>query len=67
MGRELVDFPFCHHEGHGRMEQRPLAFQTQEQKWCGAWFDCMHPGCSCSVLIPSPEVMKMHGIKEDGR
>lgn len=38
------------------MELRPLSRQTAEQKYCGTWYDCLSPGCKCSVLLPSVEL-----------
>lgn len=36
---------------HGRMVLRPLP-QTDEQAWCGTWWDCTR--CASSTLDPSP-------------
>lgn len=33
------------------MVQRPLAHQTPEQRFCGAWWDC--PYCTTAILFPS--------------
>lgn len=38
------------------MELRPLYGQTPEQKYCGTWYNCPSPRCSCSVLLPSVEL-----------
>ncbi|MDD4564787.1 MAG: hypothetical protein PHE79_04850 [Eubacteriales bacterium] len=60
---DLMELPTCPHGEHGQMELRPIEHQTPEQKYCGAWYDCKYPGCSCSVLIMSPELCKLHGNK----
>ena len=36
---------------HGEMDPRPMGRQTNEQRWCGTWFDC--PACHSSILVPS--------------
>ena len=36
----LTTLPKCPTHG-AQMELRPLYRQTREQKWCGAWYDCM--------------------------
>lgn len=43
-----------HHIG---MEQRPLSKQTPEQMFCGAWWDCVRPGCKSSILFQSAELV----------
>ena len=30
--------------------------KTQEQQYCGAWYECSEGGCHCSALIPSKEL-----------
>ena len=30
--------------------------RTQEQRFCGAWYECAEPGCKCASLIPSKEL-----------
>lgn len=37
---------------HGEMELRPESKMTQEQRWCGTWYDC--PRCHSSLLVPAP-------------
>lgn len=32
------------------MRKRPVEHQSEEQLWCGQWFDC---NCKTSILIPS--------------
>lgn len=39
-----------------QMEIRSQKHQTYEQKWCGIWYDCIEPGCYCSVLYESAEL-----------
>ncbi|MBD3183362.1 hypothetical protein GF312_13780 [Candidatus Poribacteria bacterium] len=52
-----MEIPECP-AGHGKtMEVRPLEKQTYEQKFCGTWFDCTVPGCICSVLFESKELL----------
>jgi len=57
---ELMMLPICSHKEHGQMALRPLKHQTQEQLFCGAWYDCLHPGCICSVLFPSKELKEIY-------
>ena len=50
----LIVLPKC--PTHGG----PMAFrlaQTQEQRFCGAWYECTESGCRCASLIPSIELM----------
>jgi hypothetical protein len=54
--------PRCPHEDHPGMALRPIKSQTYEQKHCGVWYDCQYPGCSCSVLLPSPEIRNLYGM-----
>lgn len=37
------------------MHFRPA--RTQEQGFCGAWYDCDTSGCACSVLVPSAALL----------
>ena len=30
--------------------------RTQEQRFCGAWYECAEPGCKCASLITSKEL-----------
>ena len=30
--------------------------QSQEQRFCGTWYDCPAYKCACSILLPSPEL-----------
>lgn len=52
--------PVPHCEKHGPMTLRPLAEQSKETAWCGAWYDCRFAEhgheCSRSTLIPSKEL-----------
>ena len=48
-------------ESHGLMTLRSEAKQTDEQKWCGTWYDCLASMgglvlCRSSVLIPSADL-----------
>lgn len=47
----LMELPKCSEHGI-YMVLRPLACQTPEQKFCGAWYDC--PACTQTVLLPQP-------------
>ena len=38
------------------MVERDMRGATYEQKFCGTWFDCPHPGCTCSACEHSPEL-----------
>jgi hypothetical protein len=58
---ELITLPVCSHKEHGQMEIRPIRNQTYEQKFCGTWYDCMYPGCKCSSLFPSKELLQQIG------
>lgn len=60
MKNEIMAIPKCPSCG-GKMEYRPGG--TPEQRYCGAWYDCTAPGCSCSVLIPSKEIRKLYGME----
>lgn len=44
---------------HGCQMEYRLA-GTYEQRWCGAWYECPFPGCRCSALIPSAELMEIY-------
>lgn len=44
----LMELPKCSEHGI-YMVLRPLACQTPEQKFCGAWYDC--PACTQTVLF----------------
>jgi hypothetical protein len=52
---ELMTLPVCRNKGHGQMAIR-IGHQTKEQRFCGTWYDCQHPGCRNSVLLPSKEL-----------
>lgn len=43
---------------HGSMTRRPLDVQTEEQRWCGEWWDCSR--CSNTVLVMSAEVAALY-------
>lgn len=60
--KDLMLLPKCPNPEHGEMMLRPAKHQTQEQRYCGTWYDCPEPGCSCSVLIPSKEIRDMYGL-----
>lgn len=61
MDNALIVLPLCpSNEEHGQLELRPEGKQTPEQRYCGAWYDCKHPGCHCSVLFPSPELREVY-------
>ena len=49
----LMDIPRCPTHGCS-MHYRPA--RTNEQQFCGTWYDCDIPGCGCSVLLPSKEL-----------
>ncbi len=53
----LMEIPRCPEHGEP-MAYRPAG--TPEQAFCGTWYDCHHPGCTCSVLIPSRELAEMY-------
>lgn len=57
---DLMMLPVCPHKEHGQMELRDTKHQTPEQKYCGGWYDCLYPGCSCSTLMPSPELREIY-------
>lgn len=50
-------------KSHGELVKRPIEKTTDEQKWCGEWYDCKEPGCWCSVLIPSINLRYGSGSK----
>jgi len=33
-----------------------MTHATYEQQFCGEWYDCEEPCCSCSILLPSKEL-----------
>lgn len=54
MANELMKTPICPKCGI------PMQFRqarTNEQSFCGAWYDCWNDGCACSVLIPSKQII----------
>lgn len=51
----LTETPKCPACGV-HMELRPLSRQSAEQEYCGTWYDCPSPRCTCSVLLPSVEL-----------
>ncbi len=53
----LMEVPRCPVHGEP-MAYRPAG--TPEQAFCGTWYDCQHPGCSCSVLLTSRELAEMY-------
>jgi hypothetical protein len=57
MNNELMTLPKCKTPGHGQMYLRPVTHQSEEQKWCGTWYDC--PQCTSSVLFPSGELQAL--------
>lgn len=58
----LMELPRC--PVHNTpMEYRPA--RTREQSFCGTWYDCTTPGCTCSVLLPSAELAAMYD-RNDG-
>ncbi|HZK34200.1 MAG TPA: hypothetical protein VFD33_02685 [Bacillota bacterium] len=61
-GKDLILLPKCPHPEHGEMIARKLLGQTQEQRYCGAWYDCKEPGCSNSALIPSKEIRDLYRL-----
>lgn len=62
MENKLMELPSCPNSEHGEMIARKILGQTQEQRYCGAWYDCKEPGCANSVLIPAKEIRKLHGL-----
>lgn len=49
----LMELPRC--PTHNTpMHYRPP--RSREQAFCGTWYDCDTPGCSCSVLLLSQEL-----------
>lgn len=56
---ELMTLPKCHKCGCTMM-MRSATNQTQEQQYCGTWYDCPSPGCACSVLMPSAELLAFY-------
>lgn len=55
----LMELPRCHRHDT-QMEYRPIERQTPEQKWCGDWYDCKEPGCMCSTVVMSPELLEVY-------
>ncbi len=52
-GNTLMELPRC--PVHGcQLIHRPGG--TQEQRYCGTWYDCPVGGCYYSVLFPSVEL-----------
>lgn len=53
---------------HKRLVARPVPGQTQEQRFCGTWYDCPIPGCQQkSVLIPSKALLaQLKSMKKGG-
>lgn len=49
-----MELPKCPTHGGG-MIFRPA--KTPEQAFCGAWYECAEPGCYCTVLIPTKELI----------
>lgn len=49
----LMTLPRCPTHGCSMHYRAP---RTNEQHFCGTWYDCDTPGCGCSVLLPSPEL-----------
>ena len=60
----LMERPKC--PGHGTACTLRTTGLTPEQEWCGAWYDCQEPGCTCSVLINSKELMDFLDSLEGG-
>ena len=54
MKNDLMELPKCPTHGTG-MIFRPA--KTPEQAFCGAWYECAEPGCYCTVLIPTKELI----------
>lgn len=50
--------PRCTFHPDSQMALRPERRLTDEQKFCGVWYDC--PSCTSSVLFPSPEVRAIY-------
>lgn len=60
--------PLCPaHPEHGPLEQRPLEEQTNEQRWCGEWWDCPEPGCRAGVLFESPELIAQREAQREAK
>lgn len=55
-----MPLPICKKKGHGQMILRPLNRQSKEQKWCGAWYDCLY--CGNSVCYPTIECMNFLNV-----
>lgn len=49
-----MELPRCPTHSQFQMALRPAAHQTQEQRFCGVWYDCR--ACSQSVLFKSAEL-----------
>lgn len=53
--------PVCSAHPRAPMVRRPDERQTEDQRWCGVWYDCATPGCRNSALVPSREHIAAHG------
>ena len=49
----LMELPKCPTHGSPMHYRVP---RTNEQRFCGTWYDCDTPGCKCSTLLPSAEL-----------
>lgn len=53
MNNSLMTLPLCPRCGV-QMEYRPP--KSQNEAYCGVWYDCHNGKCSCSTLLPSVEL-----------
>lgn len=54
MDSALMKLPLC------PTHKTPMHYRarcSREQIYCGTWYYCDTPGCSCSVLLPSKELL----------
>ena len=55
-----IPLPVCPTEAeHGMLRLRSKENMTEEQVWCGTWYDCSQ--CASSVLFESKELMEVLG------
>lgn len=55
--KSLIELPKC--PTHGTTMSYKKA-ETPEQDFCGAWYECLEPGCHCSAVIMSKELLKLY-------
>jgi len=54
MKTAIMTLPVC---PNCKTQMHMRANPSKDAKFCGVWYDCAEPGCSCSTLLPSKELM----------